>query len=64
MEDRTTPYKVGSTKQRIDEIVISDPKDLHLEMMSDAVAWMRVGDRVFWIEAKQGRQLYIREGEP
>ncbi len=63
MADRITPYNVGSIHERIDEIVVTKPHSIHLEMMDKGVAWMRVGDDVFWIEAKKGGQLYVRKGD-
>lgn len=63
MADRITPYlDGGSIEDRIDEIVVTAPSDIHLEMMDKGLAWMRVGDDVFWIEAKKGGQLYVRKG--
>jgi hypothetical protein len=57
--DRITPYKEGgNVEQRIDEIVALDAK-IHIEMMSGQSAWMRIGNDIFWIEARKN-SLFIR----
>lgn len=62
MDDRITPYKDGGRiDERIDEIVVSIA-DVHIEMMGNDSAWMRIGDEVFWVHAKKNK-LVIRHGE-
>ena len=62
MSDRITPYdEGGSVKDRIDEIVQLDAK-VHIEMMDEESAWMRIGNEVFWIRADNGK-LIIRHDE-
>lgn len=62
MADRITPYVRGSsTKIRIDEILIEQAGTVHIEQTSASSAFMQIGERRFWIEARRLGQLYIRE---
>lgn len=60
--DRITPYKDGgSTEERIDEIVALKGS-VHIEMMDNGSAWMRIGRDIFWIDARKNT-LTIRHSE-
>jgi hypothetical protein len=56
MADRVTPYKAGGDiSDRIDEIVITSPAFVHLEMMDRDRCWLGIGDAHFWIRAENGK---------
>jgi hypothetical protein len=62
MTPRITPYTAGgSIAERIDEILIEQPSVVHIEHMSGVAAYMLIGERRFWIEARSSGQLVIRE---
>jgi hypothetical protein len=65
MADRITHRDEGRPAELdefIDEIVVTQPDSVHVEMMSEHSAWMRIGEHVFWLMALKG-ELYIRYSE-